>query len=273
MKIGLALGAGGARGLAHIGALRAMEEAGLEPVAVAGTSMGAIVGALIAAGLDAERITDMITDRSRLTLPSPGHRGGLIGHHHLIEAVCRDLPDRIESLRLPFTAVAVDISRGEAVGLDRGLLEPALAATVALPGLLEPVEIGGRYLVDGGVLNAVPVDVVRGMTQEPVIAIDVTPARSRKLQFDKSAPLWQRFQERLTLKRRPLTVDVILKSFDIAQSALTIEQLRQCPPDIHVRVDLDPTVRIEDFHRHEEVIEAGYRSTREALEEDRQAGE
>ncbi len=265
MKIGLALGAGGARGLAHIGALRAMEEAGLEPAAVAGSSMGAVIGAMIAAGHDSGLVTRAFSDPSRLTLPFLSRGGGLVVQSRIIDAFCEDLPERIEALGLPFAAVAVDVSLGDPVVLDRGPLKPALAASIAVPGILEPVRIGGRYLIDGGVLNPVPVDVVRTMADHPVVAVDVTPAPDRKLDFQRSEPWWRRAWERIILRRRPLAVDVFLKAFSIQQARIRNEHLKQHPPDLLVTVNMDPSVRLEDFHCHEEVIEAGYKSTRNAI--------
>lgn len=267
MKIGLVLGAGGARGLAHIGALRAIEEAGHEPVAVAGASMGAFIGAMAAAGHDAARIERAVTDHKRFTVPSPGRRGGLLGHDRILDAFRKDLPEQIDALNLPFAAIAVDISSGEVVVIDSGPLRPALAASIALPGLLDPVKRGDRHLVDGGVVNALPVDVVRNMTEAPVVAVDVTPDRTRVLSFAGGAPWWRRAWDRITFKRRPLAMDVLLKAFAIQQSLLTDRRLREHPPDVYVDVPLPPDVRLEDFHRYEEVIEVGHRSTQAALEE------
>jgi NTE family protein len=265
MKIGLVLGAGGARGFAHIGALRALEEAGLEPEAIAGTSMGGIIGAMVAAGHSAERIMGVVADRSRLRLPSPGRRGGLLGQDAIIEAFCRELPETIEELNRPFAAIAVDISSGEVVVIDRGPLRSALCATIAIPGILSPVEIDGRHCVDGGVVNALPTDVIGGMCSASVIAIDVTPAGNRPIQFERRDPMWKHLWNRLTFRSRPLGVDLFLKAFAIQQSLLTAQRVREYPPDIHVHVDMDKSVRLEDFDRYEELVEVGYQSTREAL--------
>lgn len=267
MKIGLVLGAGGARGFAHIGALRALEEAGLEPEAVAGTSMGGIVGAMAAAGHSAERIMSVAADRSRLRLPSPGRRGGLLGQDAIIDTFCQELPETIEELDRPFAAIAVDISSGNVVVIDHGPLRPALCATIAIPGILSPVEIDGGYYVDGGVMNALPTDVIGGMCGARVIAIDVAPASDRPIQFERPDPIWKRLWNRLTFRSRPLAVDLFLKAFAIQQSLLTAQRVREHPPDIHVRVAIDSSVRLEDFHRFEELVEAGYQSTRDALNE------
>ena len=267
MQIGLVLGAGGARGFAHVGALRALEEAHLVPVAIAGTSMGGIIGALAAAGHSSQAITNLVRDRSRLTLPTLGRRGGLLAHEKVIEAFCHDLPEHIEELQIAFAVMAVDIARGEAVRLDRGALQPALAATVAIPGLLSPVRWDERYYVDGGVVNALAVDVIRDMTDAKVVAIDVTPPRDRPISFEANASLWRRIWNRLTFRRRPLTVDLLVKVFDIQQSLLNEHRLRASPPDVYIHIDANPDIRPEDFHRFQEIVDAGYRVTREALKQ------
>lgn len=106
------------------------------------------VGAMVAGGYGADRIMEVLTDRSRFKLPKPSRRGGLIGHETVIDAFCRELPERIESLQLPFAAVAVDISKGEVVILDRGPLKPALAASVAVPACWSPGD-RSRYVLPG----------------------------------------------------------------------------------------------------------------------------
>ena len=267
-KAGLALGAGGARGFAHIGALRALEEAAMVPDAVAGSSMGAVIGAMIAAGRDAEAINSLVTDRSRIRRPVLGRHGGLIGHGKMIDAFCGELPDRIEDLGMPFAAVAVDISRGETVVIDSGPLRPALCASVAVPGILDPVIIDGRHLVDGGVVNALPVDVVGAMTASDIIAIDVAPARDREIAFDDTDPWWQQLLDRVMFRHRPLPVDLFLKAFAIQQSLITDDLMRRHPPRHYIEIDMDASIRLEDFHRYEEIIDAGYRSTLPVLKRD-----
>jgi NTE family protein len=265
-EIGLVLGAGGARGLAHIGALRALEEAAFEPVAISGSSIGGLIGAMIAAGHDADYIEKLATSRSRWKFPTPGRRGGLIDSHRLIEAFSKDLPENIEELRFPYAGVAVDIVQGEVVLLMHGPLRPALEAMVAIPGILSPIELQGRYLIDGGTMNALPVDVVRSLTQRPIVAIDVTPPVDRPLQFQDASPIWERIWHRLTLRRRPLGLDVSLKAFSLQQTLLNTQRLERHPPDLCIRPELDPELRLEDFLRMEEAIECGYRSARVALQ-------
>ena len=213
-RVGLVLSGGGARGLAHVGVIRALEEYGVQVDVIVGTSMGAIVGGLRASGLDAEALervargTDWalaFTDRSprqdqpyifrqldaglaadyrlhiargRIVLP----RSVLKGQHmtamldDLFVAV--DRVDDFDALPIPFRAVAADLVSGEQVVLDRGRLSTAVRASMSIPGLLEPVEMEGRLLVDGGVVNNIPVDVARSLGATRLLVVDVgTPRR------------------------------------------------------------------------------------------------
>ena len=189
-RIALALGGGGARGLAHIAVLEALDEAGIVPVAIAGTSIGAIIGAAYAAGHDASTLrrhalagfrnrTETMTRlfRARVgrfaDLMQRGYPG-LVDAEKLLTAFWpSDMPSRIEELKLPFAAIATDFyGRGRCV-LDHGPLLPAVAASMALPGLVKPVTIAGRVLIDGGAVDPLPFDVV-AEAADLVIAVDVT---------------------------------------------------------------------------------------------------
>jgi NTE family protein len=188
-RIGLALGGGSARGLAHIVVLEALDELGLRPVAIAGTSMGAICGALYAAGLPASEIRAGFAGRlasrvalarqlagklaSGLTSLWSVHSPGVIDNVTLFEML---LPDILHcdfaALKIPFAAVAADYYAHEQVVLDRGPLIPAIAASCALPAWARPVVIDGRVLIDGGYVNPVPFDVVLDKA-DITIAVDV----------------------------------------------------------------------------------------------------
>ncbi|MDD3605130.1 MAG: patatin-like phospholipase family protein, partial [Kiritimatiellae bacterium] len=165
-RIGLALGGGAARGWAHVGVLQALEEAGLEVSCIAGTSAGALVGAVYASGrlrefedlsehMDWKKVLYYFSDISFA-------RAGLVDG----EKVCKMLRKyttarNIEDLPLPYGAVTADILTGEEVVLDRGEIIDAVRASIAFPGIFTPVKIGNRLLMDGGIVNPVPVNVVR----------------------------------------------------------------------------------------------------------------
>jgi NTE family protein len=175
-RVGLALGSGAARGWAHIGVVRALEAAGIQPDVVCGSSVGAIVGAAYASGnLDAfeKWVSDL--DRTRvLRNLDLSFRGGLLKGTQFFSFMSPELPDaEIGALDRSFGAVATDLVTGHEVWLREGSLHDALRASVAMPGLITPAEREGRWLVDGGLVNPVPVSLCRAMGADSVIAVDL----------------------------------------------------------------------------------------------------
>ena len=177
-KIGLALGAGAARGWSHIGVLRELAAHGIVPDVVAGTSIGAVVGACYAAGkLDAiETFARSMTKRRVFTFMDLSFSGmSLIGGERLRAALEKELADLlIEDLPVSFAAVATEVGTGHEVWLKRGALAPAVRASYALPGIFEPVRIGDRWLFDGALVNPIPITVCRALGADFVIAVNVT---------------------------------------------------------------------------------------------------
>jgi NTE family protein len=177
--IGLALSGGGARGLAHIGVLRVLEREGIPVDYLAGTSMGGVIAAGYAAGMssaDLERESLAITQkRHKVRLADPGLlNGGLIRGQRLFDFFRREFGEKTFSeLLVPLAVVAVDLNTHQEVELREGPLAPALRATTSIPGIFTPVEMNGMRLVDGGVLNNLPVDVVSKMGAEEIIAVDI----------------------------------------------------------------------------------------------------
>lgn len=180
-KIGLALASGGARGSAHVGVLKVLEREGIKISAVAGSSIGAMVGGAYAAGVSVERIEQewLNTDLPKVvrsflpTFPRAGlSSGGELRKY--LRSVLGDV--RIEELPIPFAAVACDIDTGEMVVLREGSLVDALRASVSIPGIFYPVRWQGRLLVDGGLVEPLPVRVCRELGAEIVIGVDIVPA-------------------------------------------------------------------------------------------------
>ncbi len=179
--IGLALSGGAVRGAAHVGVLQVLEREGIRPDVIAGTSVGSMVGAAVAAGLPAEDLS-RIFHRVRwpkLTRISLGHFMGLLDTRPF-EKIFSELigVGRLEELERPFAAVACDLLTGEKVVFRDGPLGPVLRASSAVPGIFPPVELDGKLLVDGCVVDNLPVDVVRKMGADYVIAVDLVPAPS-----------------------------------------------------------------------------------------------
>lgn len=174
--IGLALGSGAARGWSHIGVIRALIEARIEPEIVCGASAGAVVGAFYAANeLDAfERWVRGLDRRQLMAYFDPTLRGGLLKARKIFAALAEQLPDRpIESLPRPFAAVATELASGHEIWLREGSLLAALRASIALPGLVVPEHLDSRWLVDGGLVNPVPISLCRAMGAASVIAVDL----------------------------------------------------------------------------------------------------
>jgi len=191
-KIGYALGGGAARGLSHIGVLKVFEEHGIFPNIITGTSMGALIGALYAGGIkvgDIERLAvrlglGRLALLADMTLPF----SGLIGGRRvtsLLKSILGDLT--FSQLKYDFACVATDINTGEQVILREGSLVEAVRASISLPGIFTPVRIEGRYLVDGGLVNEVPVSVCREMGAGYVIGVNVIPGPSRMMHRSKKS--------------------------------------------------------------------------------------
>ncbi len=178
-RTGLALGGGVARSVAHIGVLQALEDAGIPIDCVAGTSGGALIGAGYAAGLSPSRLEEAAQSLNwRRLVALRLRRDGLLDASGLEDLLYSLVGRRtFGELRIPFTAVAVDVVSGEEVRLSAGPVGPAVRASCAIPGLFIPVRLGGRTLVDGGVRNNLPTDVAREMGADVVIGVDVAESR------------------------------------------------------------------------------------------------
>ena len=175
-RIGLVLGGGAARGWAHIGAIRALEEAGIRPDVVCGTSIGALVGAVYANGdLDwLEEWVGQLTWQTVVRLLDLKLSGGLLGGRKVIEVFAAQFNGRdISELQMPFTAVATELDTGREVWLQDGGVVDAVRASIAIPGIFTPIWHDGVWLVDGGLANPVPVSAARAMRADCVIAIDL----------------------------------------------------------------------------------------------------
>jgi NTE family protein len=178
-KIGLALGGGAARGFAHIGVLKVLEEQSVRVHCVAGTSAGSLIGSLFCAGLSWRELSELARDINWRDLVSPTWPTlGVVNPDKLEKTLNRVLQGRtFGELSIPFRAVAVDIETGEEVVLASGSVARAVRASCSIPGIFEPTEIAGRLLVDGGLLNNVPTDVLKEMGAEVLIGVDLNADR------------------------------------------------------------------------------------------------
>lgn len=263
-EIVLVLGGGGARGLAHIGVLRALHEAGLRVRAIAGCSMGGIVGAFHAAGHSPDEMEAVARGIRYESLLSFGELGGIVGGEGLASLLEEHLPERFDDLEVPMLLTTVDVQKGEQVVLNEGDLVPALRATSALPGLISPVRRGDRVLVDGGLLNNLPVDLARTMGNAPVVAVDVAAPPDRQLRFQDDRSFWDRLKD-VMQPQRALTVELFMKSFDVPQALVTKMRLAISPPDLLIVPELERDFGVEQFGRIDEALEKGYEAGRAAF--------
>ncbi len=194
-KIGLVLGSGAARGLAHIGVIKGLLKAGVRIDYVAGTSIGALIGGLFASGMSVEQMEEIACNTdwrsmTRLFKPANPFRG-IIGSNAIqdfIEALVGKTEFR--DLKIPFNCIATNLLDGEEIVLESGYLAEAIMASLSVPALFRPVMYRGNYLVDGGLVNPLPVDTVRKMGAETIIAVNVTPPVDRPL-------------KRMTIRKKP----------------------------------------------------------------------
>jgi len=287
-KIGLALGSGAARGWAHIGVLRALAEMGIEPDIVAGTSMGACVGAAYLV----DRLDDMRDWAGKMGLIGilglidlTFRQGGLVVPSKAFERFAFAAEIDIASLPKPFGAAACELGTGREVWLRSGPLLDAARASAALPGMFPPFERDGRLLVDGALVNPVPVSLCRAMGADVVIAVDLNaepaaPRRPRESLADKlpaAAGMMRRVGAAFGMKPDPRTraladqfaqaprdlpnvLEVIAGSIDIMQDRITRSRLAGEPPDALIQPRLG-RVGILDFDRAEEAIAIGREAT------------
>ena len=228
LQFSLALGGGGARGFAHAGVLDVLERHGLRPAAIAGTSMGALVGALYAAGFPPARMPDvfeLLDFKGVVSITSINLGPESVLTADKFEARLREaLPASFADLRLPFACVATDLITGERVVMTEGDLPLAIRASMSIPVMYEPVRKDGRLLVDGGVSDPVPVEAARELGGDPVVAVDVSSLLAAPTTAQEAAA--PDGQERgLTSDGRPTAIQIGTRTFDVASHWLSTSQL------------------------------------------------
>lgn len=270
MKLGLALGSGAARGWAHIGVIRALAEAGHKPDLIAGCSIGAFVGAACANG-DLDKLESWVSGlawQDVLRLLDPSLSGGLIKGEKLISFFQSHFLDHDFSvLPMPFACVATDLVNGREVWLREGSVSAAVRASLAMPGLFTPVERDGRLLVDGALVNPVPVSLCRSMGADIVIAVDLgTDQSGRALRREEAMAQaqensWmQRLRGAIGLRSNgdgmPSMATVLSSSINIMQTRIARSRLAGDPADVLVTPRLGG-LGLMDYHRATEAIAEG----------------
>jgi NTE family protein len=287
LKIGLALGSGSARGWAHIGIIRALEKAGIVPDIVCGTSIGALVGAAYADGqLDAlEHWVRALKWQTVLGLLDFTIDGGLVHGDKLFSFFRSHFTDKkIEGLPKSFGAVATELVTGREVWLREGSVIDAVRASIALPGLLKPAQLDGRLMVDGGLVNPVPVSLCRAMGADVVIAVDLNwdlmgrhNEKARQAALPAPGALGT-FVGKLPLglgrlksgpaasAAMPSILDVLSISLHIMQVRITRSRLAGEPADVLIRPRLS-NFALMDYHRAATAITEGGRAAEQAMPE------
>ena len=307
-KVGLALGGGAARGLAHIGVIKALEEYDIPIRMIAGTSMGALVGAAYATGLSGTELEEIACNVdfrtiAKLFLPTLPITGLVDGKRieDFLKALVGDV--NIRNLKIPFTAVAADIESAEEILIRDGSLIGAIRASISIPGIFTPVKYQNRYLVDGGLLNPVPVDVVRNMGADFVIAVSVPyPQKDKSVDIsitlshedersikvpdledlnnklniytDKKVNIAQlksgigKIIKRIYKNKSPKGMNIfkiIMTTMNIMERQITYLQLSKHKPDLLIK----PYIEIAsafDFYKAREIIKLGESEAKKALE-------
>ena len=286
--LGVALGGGAARGWAHIGVLHALAQLGMKPDMVTGTSIGALVGGAYVSGYleEMEGWVRKLSWQEILSMLDLRMSGGLIGGKKVINRLAEGMDGvMIESLKIPFAAVATDLETGREVWLKEGHILDAIRASIALPGLFSPALIDGRWLVDGGLVNPNPVSLCRALGADVVIAVDLTrlpftrQSRSEKKQqtdlrgmleqwpqADRLFGLLQTVTSKLQTGKDddkvglPSAMDIMVKSLNIMTSRISQSRLAGEPADLLISPKVADIAMVE-FHRANEAIELGYNET------------
>ncbi len=275
MEISLALGGGGVKGFAHIGVIRFLERMGFQIRAIAGTSAGGLVGAIYAAGFSLDEIEERFSkmDQNRLYKRLPGDGPSLLGLAGVIKEIKPALGERtFDSLRLPFACTAVELNTGQLVNLREGNLLEAILCTIAVPGVFPPHTWNGRTMVDGGVLDPVPVGLARSLAPGlPVVAVVLSPTM-REWENRRSQPrlLYSLPMFNQISKLRPAqSLNIFLRSVDIAGCHLTEMHLQADKPEVIIRPDVARIGLIDVVDVHE-VARLGEESAKSALPQLRQ---
>jgi NTE family protein len=304
-RVALALGSGGARGYAHIGVINELRDRGYEIVGVAGSSMGALVGGLFAAGRLDEYAdwSRSLTQRAVLRLLDPSiAAAGVLRAEKIIDAV-RDILGEvtIEELPIPYTAVATDLIAGKSVWLQRGPVDAAIRASIAIPGVITPHVLDGRLLADGGILDPLPMAPIAAVNADLTIAVSLAgseadgrdastetenrPGEWLNRLLRSTSAVFDRFgtgpgpdddtdedsDEQLVDAAKEASVpklggfEVMNRTIDIAQAALARHTLAAYPPDMLIEVPRSAS-RSLDFHRAAEVIDVGHKLAARALD-------
>ncbi|WP_456404723.1 patatin-like phospholipase family protein [Hydrogenimonas sp.] len=277
-KISLVLGSGGARGYAHIGVIEELEKRGYEVASISGASMGALIGGLYACDrLDEykEWVLGLDTLDVASLLDISFSRGGIIEGEKVFDRLAKMIGEvDIEDLPIKYTAVSTDIVRKKEVWFQQGSLLDAIRASIAIPSVFTPVKMGNMVLVDGGALNPLPVAPTQSDLTDMIVAVNLYAETEKpQIKTEERADIRRRNIEtavrdlfvKAKEERKFTMFDVLDKTFDTMQDALTRYRIAGYPPDVMVDISMHVCSTF-DFHKAAEVIEAGRMAAVEALD-------
>ena len=295
LKIGLALSGGAAKGLAHIGVIKALEEAGIQVDFISGSSMGALIGAAYASGIPIDTLEKIAIDTDWKTAAKmlvPGFStSGLINGKKVKEFLYTIYGDKkIEDLPIPFAATATDISTGKLYVINKGSLLEAVRASISIPIVFTPVKHKDIFLVDGGLVNPVPIDVVREMGADFIIAVHVLHAglpseKKEYIEIGNSDSDREKLSTLENLSRQiaeylnkgeaddtkpdeksepPKISQISQNTLRIAQDAIAQLQIELYKPDLVIEPDTR-NINLYEFYRGKDAIEIGYKETMKVL--------
>lgn len=280
--IAFALGGGAAKGWAHIGMLSFLKEAGVKPDLICGTSMGAVAGGCFAAGKldELKRFAFSMTKRRMFSFMDLRLGGGIIKGNHLVSELTKYLGDtNFEDLDIPFVSIATELATGHEIWLRHGPLVPALRASFAMPGVFSPLQIDGRWLTDGALVNPIPVSVCRAFGARIVIGFGLTSAvylaknQMQDYYDDKVMEDEHEMHELVESVKsglhkikteEPSLGSVTMASFNIMQDRIARTRLAGDPPDAIITPDVEHIGTFE-FDKAEELYELGYEAARKGL--------
>ena len=288
-RVALVLSSGGARGLAHIGVIESLEERGYEITSIAGSSIGAIIGACYASGnLKAYKEWALKMDQWNVfnlidfTLSSQGFIKG----EKVFKEMEKIIPDmKIQDMKIPFVAVATDIQKGKEVVFKKGSMYRAIKASASIPTVIRPSQHKGRELIDGGVMTPIPVEFIKKKKKDLLVISDVNGAVPfhppqnvvRKPELDQNAyqkqlatfaKAWERFLPASDTKptRKLGYFDLLTRTIHLMQDKLAQLLIDEYDPDLYIKVSRD-ACGVFDFHKTEEMIAVGKESFDEAFEQ------
>lgn len=301
--IALVLGSGGARGLAHIGVIKALEESQIPINIITGTSIGAFVGGVYAAGINVAEMEKIVREVDKMMVAKifipKFFAPGLVDNKRVIEFIKELVGDiKIENLNIPFAVVATDLITGEEIIFSKGLLANAIMASISIPTIFNPMYIDNRYLIDGGLCNPLPISVAKKMGAHKIIAVNVSPNPKRitkKIIDRKNKELkvlikqlpalisnyitenktqitgskLETVQKEITdvdTNYSPSLFNVFLQSISISTNSLIAQHLKNAKPDLLISPSIENYDMLE-FYKGEEIIECGYNDAKKALKD------